>query len=237
MQDLRSSRITDKAIRLAADRADAMTIPILAAKPKVFLVDDDASVRRALTRLIKSAGYQVESFDSARAFLDRDCCTYGPSCLVLDVSMPYVNGLDLQQALHAANVSIPIVFITGHGDVPMSVRAMKAGAVDFLQKPVKDKDLFTAIEQSLARAARDRSERAETDAIRERVKSLSPRELEVMALVVTGMLNKQIAFTLGTVEKTIKVHRGRVMDKMKANSVAELVRVCEKVGISPDKSK
>jgi FixJ family two-component response regulator len=135
------------------------------------------------------------------------------------------------------NRNLPIVFITGHGDIPMSVRAMKAGAVDFLQKPVKDKDLLKAIEQSLARAVRNRSEREEIDQIRQRVESLTPRELEVMALVVTGMLNKQIAFKLGTVEKTIKVHRARVMDKMDVDSIADLVRVAEKIGIPPEKKQ
>jgi FixJ family two-component response regulator len=197
----------------------------------VFLVDDDASVRRALARLIKSAGHHVESFASAREFLDSGCNSDGPRCLVLDVQMPGLSGLDLQRELQAPDMKLPIIFITGHGDVPTSVRAMKAGAVDFLQKPVKDKDLLKAIEQSLARSARDQSQREEIDQIQKRVESLTPRELEVMALVVTGMLNKQIAFKLGTVEKTIKVHRARVMDKMGVNSIAELVRVAERVGI------
>lgn len=203
--------------------------------PTVFLVDDDASVRKALTRLIKSAGHQVESFASAQEFIESKPETTGVACLVLDVRMPGLSGLDLQRELLAANAILPIIFITGHGDVPTSVRAMKAGAVDFLQKPVKDKDLLTAIEQSLARAARDQSEREEIAAIRQRVESLSPRELEVMALVVTGMLNKQIAAKLGIVEKTIKVHRGRVMDKMGVNSLAELVRVAEKIGVPAKK--
>jgi len=197
----------------------------------VFLVDDDASVRRALARLIKSAGHQVESFASARQFLDRGYCSEGPSCVVLDVQMPGLSGLDLQGELQGSGMNLPIIFITGHGDVPTSVRAMKAGAVDFLQKPVKDIDLLRAIEQSLARAARDQSERAESDRIRRRLESLTPRELEVMTLVVTGMMNKQIAFKLGTVEKTIKVHRARVMDKMGVVSVAQLVRIAERVGI------
>ena len=203
--------------------------------PTVFLVDDDASVRKALTRLIKSAGHQVESFASAQEFIESKPETTGVACLVLDVRMPGLSGLDLQRELLAANAILPIIFITGHGDVPTSVRAMKAGAVDFLQKPVKDKDLLTAIEQSLARAARDQSEREEIAAIRQRVESLSPREFEVMALVVTGMLNKQIAAKLGIVEKTIKVHRGRVMDKMGVNSLAELVRVAEKIGVPAKK--
>jgi len=197
----------------------------------VYLVDDDASVRRALARLIKAAGHRVESFASAREFLDSGSHKDGPSCLVLDLQMPGLSGLDLQRELLALDTNLPIIFVTGHGDVPTSVRAMKAGAVDFLQKPVKDKDLLKAIEQSLARAASDQSEREEVVRISERLEQLTPREREVMALVVTGMLNKQIAFKLGTVEKTIKVHRARVMDKMRVHSVAELVRVAERVGI------
>jgi len=205
--------------------------------PNVFLVDDDASVRRALARLLKSAGHQVQTFASAREFLVTNADTEEAACLVLDVRMPGLTGIDLQRELQTMNRNLPIVFITGHGDIPMSVRAMKAGAVDFLQKPVKDKDLLKAIEQSLARAVRNRSEREEIDQIRQRVESLTPRELEVMALVVTGMLNKQIAFKLGTVEKTIKVHRARVMDKMDVDSIADLVRVAEKIGIPPEKKQ
>ncbi len=190
-------------------------------------------MRRALARLIKSAGHSVQTFASAREFLDTQAGGDGASCLVLDVRMPGVTGIDLQRELQTLNRDVPIVFITGHGDIPMSVKAMKAGAVDFLQKPVKDKDLLKAIEQSLAQAARDQSRRAEIDQIQKRVESLTPRELEVMALVVTGMLNKQIAFKLGTVEKTIKVHRARVMAKMGVDSIAELVRLTEKINIHP----
>lgn len=197
----------------------------------VFLIDDDPSVRRALTRLIRSAGYRVTAFASAREFLETPPDDDGPACLVLDVRLPGLSGLELQQALQRDHAAMPIIFITGHGDVPMSVKAMKAGAVDFLQKPVKDKVLLQAIEQALVRAARERTEREELDLIRRRYDNLTPREREVLALVITGMLNKQIAFELGTVEKTIKVHRARVMDKMGASSVAELVRIAEKVGI------
>ena len=197
----------------------------------VFLVDDDASVRRALTRLIRSAGYKVQAFASAREFLDRDRASEGSDCLVLDIRMPGLSGLDLQHELHAANNPLPIIFITGHGDIPMSVKAMKHGAVDFLPKPVKDKELLNAIEQALARAKHDHAERRELEDIERRLKSLTPREREVMTLVVTGLLNKQIAFELGTVEKTVKVHRARVMEKMEANSVAELVRVAARVGV------
>ena len=196
----------------------------------VFLVDDDSSVRRALARLIRAAGYKVEAFASAQQFFQSTPETAGVACLVLDVRMPGLNGLELQEALQAANVAIPIIFITGHGDIPMSVQAMKAGAVDFLPKPVREEALLPAIEQALARAARQCAEAAELVDIQRRWESLTPREREVMELVVTGMLNKQIAYELGTVEKTIKVHRSRVMEKMEVNSLAELVRLAEKLG-------
>jgi FixJ family two-component response regulator len=202
----------------------------------VFLIDDDPSVRRALARLIKSAGYQVETFGSARDFLAREADGSGAACLVLDIRMPGLSGLDLQRELLAANALLPIIFITGHGDVPISVKAMKAGAVDFLPKPVHEKDLLLAIEQALARAVRDQAERDELEGIQQRMQKLTRREAEVMGLVVTGMLNKQIAFKLGTGEKTIKTHRARVMQKMQVESLAELVRVAERVGI-PDNSK
>jgi FixJ family two-component response regulator len=200
---------------------------------KVFLVDDDDSVLRALGRLIKSAGYEVQTFVSARAFLDSGDFQEGPACLVLDVRMPGLNGLDLQRELQAANASLPIIFITGHGDIPTTVRAMKAGAVDFLPKPLKDAVLLRAIEQALARAAREQAERHEFGAITQRLNTLTPREREVMALVVRGLLNKQIAFELGTVEKTIKVHRARVMQKMAVDSLAELVRVADRIAAPP----
>ncbi|HEX6437048.1 MAG TPA: response regulator transcription factor [Candidatus Binatia bacterium] len=204
----------------------------------MFLVDDDASVRRALTRLIKVGGYAVQAFASARDFLEYwQANDQNPACLVLDVRMPGLSGLDLQQTLQAANTLLPIIFITGHGDIPMSVKAMKQGAVDFLPKPVKDKDLLRAIEQALARASHDYTERLELEEIQTRLTSLTPREGEVMTLVVSGLLNKQIAFELGTVEKTVKVHRARVMEKMKVESLAELVRLAEKVGIPAQKNK
>lgn len=198
----------------------------------VFLVDDDPSVRKALTRLIKSAGYQAQAFSSAREFLDYwKGGTEGPACLVLDVRMPGLSGLDLQHELQSANALLPIIFITGHGDIPMSVKAMKDGAVDFLAKPVKDKVLLKAIEQALERAVQERSVHDELDTIHRRLDSLTPRELEVLRLVISGMLNKQIAYQLGTVEKTIKVHRARVMEKMEVQSLAELVRLTERAGI------
>jgi FixJ family two-component response regulator len=198
----------------------------------VFLVDDDASVRRALTRLIQSAGYQAQAFSSARDFLDYwRGGAEGPACLILDVRMPGLSGLDLQHELRSANALLPIIFITGHGDIPMSVKAMKDGAVDFLLKPVKDKFLLKAIEQALERAVQERSVHDELDTIHRRLDSLTPRELEVLRLVISGMLNKQIAYQLGTVEKTIKVHRARVMEKMEVQSLAELVRLTERAGI------
>ena len=184
-------------------------------------------------RLIQSAGHQVRSFASAREFLDSDLPAGGPACLVLDVRMPGLSGLDLQAELQAANVILPIIFITGHGNIPMGVKAMKTGAVDFLTKPVRDEDLLRSINEALARAARERAERAEVEAIRIRAETLTPREREVMALVVRGLRNKQIASELGTVEKTIKVHRARVMEKMRADSLAELVGAAEKIGILP----
>jgi FixJ family two-component response regulator len=203
---------------------------MMAFAPVVFLVDDDSSVRAGLTRLLESAGYVVEAFASAREFLAYEPSTV-PCCLVLDVRMPGLTGLDLQETLAAAGRRMSIVFITGHVDVPMSVRAMKGGAVDLLTKPVDAKDLMQAIQRAVAKDVRDRGEEARVAEIQKRVKLLTPRETEVFALVVTGMLNKQIAFKLGVVEKTVKVHRARVMEKMQARSVAELVRLAYRVGV------
>jgi FixJ family two-component response regulator len=196
----------------------------------VFVVDDDASVRKSLSRLIAGAGYTVQAFASPREFLAR-VPAGGPSCVVLDVRMPDVTGLDLQQTLVGAGHEIPIIFITGHGDIPMSVKAMKAGAVDFLTKPFAGRDLLDAIRRAVAKDTRDLGAEARTDEIKERVKRLTPRESEVFALVVTGMLNKQIASKLGIGEKTVKVHRARVMEKMRAGSVAELVRLADAAAI------
>jgi len=194
---------------------------------QVFVVDDE-SVCRALARLIQSAGYRVETFGSARAFLDRVRADTCPACLVLDIQLPDLSGLELQRELHAA---LPIIFITGYGDIPMTVDAMKAGATDFLPKPVRDTDLLRAIEQALERAVQAHAIQCELDAIHHRLGRLTPREREVMALVLTGRLNKQVAGDLGTVEKTIKAHRARVMAKMEVTSLAQLVRVADRIGL------
>ncbi len=201
--------------------------------PVVFIVDDDPSVVRALRRLMRSVGFRVQAFASASEFLAANRPD-APSCLVLDVRMPGLSGPALQEALAADDIHIPIVFITGHGDIPMTVRAMKAGAVDFLPKPFSDQQLIDAVNEAIARDTEDRRERAGIAVIRERVESLTPREREVLPLVVSGMLNKQIARKLGTSEKTVKVHRSRVMAKMQAESLADLVRLAQKVGISPE---
>jgi FixJ family two-component response regulator len=196
------------------------------AAPLVFLVDDDASVRKSLARLVKTAGYEAELFASVRDFLAR--APYdGPCCLVLDVRMPGLTGLDLQEALRVAGQRLSIVFITGHRDVPVSVKAMKAGAVDFLTKPVDAETLLEAIRQAVARTLTDRRRQARVKEIRGRIATLTPREAAVFALVVTGMLNKQIGSQLGIAEKTVKVHRARVMEKMQAGSLAELVRLAD----------
>jgi FixJ family two-component response regulator len=197
----------------------------------IFVVDDDASLRKSLGRLLKSAGHLVEAFASADEFLRRDHYE-GLGCLVLDVQMPGLNGIELQSALAEKEYGLPIVFVTGHGDIPMGVRAMKSGAVDFLPKPFNDDALLKAIDQALDRCRQERETRAEAADIRSRLATLTPREREVLAHVVTGKLNKQIAADLGAAEKTIKVHRGRVMQKMKVRSVAELVRIAEKAGVT-----
>ena len=203
--------------------------------PQVFVVDDDLSVRKSLTRLLESSGYAVEAFASARAFLAR-APHPGPCCLVLDVRMPGLTGLELQEALTAGGRRLSIVFVTGHVDVPKSVQAMKGGAVDLLTKPVDAEDLLAAVERCVAKSGRDVSTVARVTEVQRRVKLLTAREMEVFALVVTGMLNKQIAAALGIGEKTVKVHRSRVMEKMRAGSVAALVRLADEVGVIVPKS-
>ena len=196
----------------------------------VFVVDDDPSVRKSLTRLIESAGYTVEAFASARDFL-KAATAGGPCCLVLDVRMPGMTGLDLQRTLAQAVHRIPIVFVTGQGDIPMTVTAMKAGAVDFLTKPFAARDLLDAVHRAVEKDTRNLGTEARSRSLHARVETLTPRERQVFALVVTGMLNKQIAAQLGVVEKTVKVHRARVMDKMRAGSFAELVRLADAAGV------
>jgi len=204
------------------------------AEPVVFVIDDDESIREALKDLLESVGLRVETFASAPEFLQSRHADV-PSCLVLDVRMPGLSGLDLQQEMADANIHTPIIFITGHGDIPMTVQAMKAGAVEFLTKPFRDQDLLDAIQQALDRDRAVRQEEAETADLRDHFESLTPREREVFALVVTGLLNKQIALQLGTSEITIKQHRHQVMQKMRADSLADLVRMAEKLGIPATK--
>lgn len=199
-------------------------------EPIVFIVDDDESVRKALSRLIKSVDLKVETFSSANDFLKRDPYD-GPACLVLDIRMPGLSGLDLQAELAKSEHTSSIVFITGHGNIPMSVQAIKAGAVDFLEKPFEEQALLDAIHLAIQKDRLVKEKLAELRKIQERVESLTPREREVFALVVTGMLNKQIAFEMGISEKTIKVHRARVMQKMQADSLADLVRMAEKASV------
>ena len=196
----------------------------------VFVVDDDPSVGRAIKRLIGSVGLHVELFGSAQEFLPSKV-TNVPSCLILDIRLPGISGLDLQRQLVDSNVQIPIVFITAHGDIPMTVRAMKAGAVEFLTKPFRDQDLLDAVHLALERDRRRRQQEAELAVLRERFESLSPREREVVAMVVSGMLNKQIAAQIGTAENTVKVHRSRAMEKMQANSLADLVKMIERLQV------
>ena len=205
----------------------AETIPI------VFVIDDDPSVRKALGRLLRSTGYAVETFGSSEEFLQNIPDGLGPSCLILDVKMPGLNGLELQNQLQQMEYVMPIVFITGHGDIPMSVKAMKKGAVDFLVKPFDEEDLLKAVQEALKKDIVIRSTMNEKQLILQRVKLLTPREYEILTYVISGMLNKQTAYDLDISEKTVKAHRGRVMAKLGVDSLAELVRLAEKAGIEP----
>jgi FixJ family two-component response regulator len=197
----------------------------------VFVVDDDPSVRRAIKRLVESVGLRVELFGSAQEFLRSERPDL-PNCLVLDIRLPGMSGLDFQRELAEAGIHIPIIFITAHGDIPMTVRAMKAGAVEFLTKPFRDQDLLDAIQQGLERDLTRRAQEAEVATLRERFKSLTPGERKVLPLVVSGRPNKQIAAEIGTTEATVKVHRSQLMRKMAADSLPELVRMSEKIGIA-----
>lgn len=201
----------------------------------VFVVDDDVSVRESVELLIKFAGWQPETFASAKDFLARPRIS-APCCLVLDVSLPDLNGLELQKLIASERTDMPIIFITGHGDVPMTVQAMKAGAVEFLTKPFDDEVLLSAIRHALKRSAAVLDHQAEITAIRNTYESLTPREQDVMRLVVAGMLNKQIGLMLGISETTVKAHRGKVMQKMKADSFADLVKIAVKLGLTPAKN-
>jgi FixJ family two-component response regulator len=201
----------------------------------VFIVDDDASMRESLKNLVRSVGLRVELFASAQEFLGNKRPEVA-SCLVLDVRLPGLSGLDLQRRTTEAGVEIPIIFITGHGDIPMSVRAMKAGAVEFLTKPFRDQDLLDAIQQALERDRQARDQRAAVEELRNRFASLTPREREVMVRVIAGLLNKQIGSELGTSETTVKIHRHQVMVKMGANSLPELVRMADRLGIPVQRS-
>jgi FixJ family two-component response regulator len=202
------------------------------AEPTVFVVDDDPSVRRSTERLVRSMGFNVQTFATAKEFTER-ARVESPSCLVLDVHLPGPSGLDLQRQLVQAGVQIPIIFITGRGSIPMSVRAMKGGAVEFLTKPTRSRDLLAAIRAAIERDRASHQVRREFDALRERYALLTGREREVMALVVAGRLNKQIAGELSTSERTVKFHRAHIMEKMEADSVAELVRMAGQLGLAP----
>jgi FixJ family two-component response regulator len=196
--------------------------------PTVFIIDDDRGMRQAVQDLVESVGLRAESFATGQEFLSRRL-TSDPSCLVLDVRLPQMSGLDFQRQLSESGMQIPIIFITAHGDVPMSVRALKSGAVEFLTKPFRDQDLLDAIQQALQRDRAAREQQVEVDGLRGRYQALTAREREVMGLVVSGMLNKQIASEIGASEATVKIHRGNVMQKMQAGSLIELVRIADKL--------
>jgi len=205
-----------------------------AAGPTVFIIDDDRGMRQAIQDLVESVGLRAEAFATGQDFLGKRL-SGSPSCLVLDVRLPQLSGLDFQRHLAETGVQIPIIFITAHGDIPMSVRALKSGAVEFLTKPFRDQDLLDAIQQALQRDSAAREQQTELHALKQRYQSLTVREREVMTLVVSGMLNKQIASELGASEATVKIHRGHVMQKMEAGSLVELVRMADKLKLSSRK--
>src|SRR6201998_382001 len=204
------------------------------ALPTVFIIDDDRGMRQAIQDLVQSVGLRAEAFATAQDFLSGQR-PGEPSCLVLDVRLPQMSGLDFQRQLAETGVQIPIVFITAHGDIPMSVRALKSGAVGFLTKPFRDQDLLDAVQQALQRDSAAREQQTEIHELKQRYQSLTVREREVMTLVVSGMLNKQTASALGTSEATVKIHRGHIMEKMQAGSIVELVRMADKLKLSPRK--
>ena len=209
--------------------------PASNASPVVFIVDDDISVRESLEALIGFEGWKPETFESAEEFLGRPR-TSEPSCLILDVSLPDLNGLDLQKIIAADRADMPIIFITGHGDIPMSVQAMKAGAIEFLTKPIDDEALLSAIRHAIERSSAAQDHESEMRELQDRYASLTPRESEVMELVVSGLLNKQVGLKLGISEITVKAHRGKVTEKMRADSVADLVKMGVKLGLAPAKN-
>jgi FixJ family two-component response regulator len=200
--------------------------------PTIFVIDDDASIRKSLSRLLRSVGQTTETFASAEEFLGREHFD-GIGCLILDVQMPGLSGMDLQVELNKADYHLPIIFITGHGDIPMSVEAMRKGAVDFLTKPFDDEELLQAVEKAIEKGRQTRAEYDEILDIRRRIQLLTPREHEVLRQVIIGLLNKQIAWNLDIAEKTVKIHRGRIMEKLRVQSVADLVRLAEKAGVKP----
>jgi FixJ family two-component response regulator len=200
--------------------------------PTIFVIDDDASIRKSLSRLLRSVGQTTETFASAEEFLGREHFD-GIGCLILDVQMPGLSGMDLQVELNKADYHLPIIFITGHGDIPMSVEAMRKGAVDFLTKPFDDEELLQAVEKAIEKGRQTRAEYDEILDIRRRIQLLTPRENDVLRQVIIGLLNKQIAWNLDIAEKTVKIHRGRIMEKLRVQSVADLVRLAEKAGVKP----